>query len=87
MTAKKNIESVTMPAGEYWVGDPCYSVPDARWMEWLEAADYINERRYLLAEIDGQPVLGIGTAYGDGLFPGSDGNEYAVDAGLIGHGN
>ena len=27
--------TVRMPAGTYVVGDPCYSVPDHRWMEWL----------------------------------------------------
>jgi len=75
---------VRMPAGEYFVGDPCYAVPDDRWMEWLEAADYTNGHRFLLAELDGYPVLGVGTAYGDGAYPGTDGNTYPVDAGLIG---
>jgi hypothetical protein len=84
MEAVKNIGSITMPAGEYFVGDPCYSVPGERWMEWLNAADYENEDRYLLAELDGRPVLGIGTAFGDGEFPGSNGERYPVDAGLIG---
>lgn len=84
--ATLNIGSVTMPAGTYYVGDPCYSVPDERWMEYLEAArfDQPEGRRYLLAHLDGHPVLGIGTAYGDGEYPGSDGKYYPVDAGLIG---
>lgn len=80
---KAQIKSVTMPAGKYWVGDPCYAVPDHRWIEWLEAADY-TEQNVLVAELDGRTILGIGTAYGDGTYPGSDGNEYPVDAGLIG---
>lgn len=84
MKATKNTGSVTMPAGIYIVGDPCYAVPSDRWMEWLEAADYMNERRYLLAELDGMPVLGIGTAHGDGRFGDENGNLYPVDAGLIG---
>lgn len=85
MSATLNIGSVTMPAGEYIVGDPCYAVPEARWMEWLVAADYDKPNaRYLLAELDGLPVLGIGTAHGDGCFVGSDNNRYPVDAGLIG---
>ena len=83
--AKANIGSVTMPAGRYWVGDPCYAVPNDRWMEWLEAADYQNEPRYLLAELDGRPVLGISTAYGDGQYWGRSGEgPFPVDAGLIG---
>lgn len=81
---KMIITGVEMPAGKYWVGDPCYFVPDTRWMEWLEAADYLNSPRILVAEIDGYPVAGVGTAYGDGCYPGSDGYSYGVDAGLIG---
>jgi hypothetical protein len=84
MKAAKVVTAVKMPAGTYWVGDPCYAVPDNRWMEWLEAADYMNERRFLLAELDGHAVLGVGTAWGDGVYRGSDGNFYPVDAGLIG---
>lgn len=84
MPATKIITGVKMPAGKYWVGDPCYAVPDHRWMEWLESADYMNERRFLLAELDGMPTLGVGTAHGDGQYLGSDGKRYPVDAGLIG---
>jgi hypothetical protein len=76
--------SVVMPAGEYWVGDPCYSVPNERWIEWLEAADYESERTILLAELDGNSVLGINTAYGDGQYEDEQGRVYPVDAGLIG---
>ena len=86
MTTKAtvNIGSVTMPPGTYYVGDPCYAVPDARWEEWLEAADYRNQQQYLIAEIDGHPVLGINTAFGDGTYFDELGREYPVDAGLIG---
>jgi hypothetical protein len=75
---------ILMPAGEYWVGDPCYAVPNADWMEWLEAADFENEHWVLKAPVNGKEVLAFGTAYGDGCYPGSDGNLYPVDAGLIG---
>lgn len=40
--------------------------------------------RVLLAEVDGHPVLGIGTAFGDGAYEGNDGFRYGVDAGLLG---
>lgn len=84
MKAEKILSGVKMPAGKYWVGDPCYAVPNDRWMEWLEAGDYMSSPRFQLADLDGRPVLGIGTAYGDGAYYGSDGNIYPVDAGLIG---
>ena len=80
-----NIESYTIPAGEYYVGDPCYGVPDARWMEWLEAADYENVDRFLVADLDDRhTVVGVRTAYGDGEYYDQAGRAYPVDAGLIG---
>lgn len=87
MTAKINIGSVTMPAGRYYVGDPCYAFADhGDWMEWLTAAG-IDEQpipKYMVADFKGYPVIGVGTAYGDGCYYGDDGNEYGVDAGMIG---
>lgn len=77
--------AVEMPAGEYIIGDPCYSVPNDRWMEWLNLADYMNANDNILAaELDGQPIVGIHTMYGDGAYYDQAGNEYGVDAGLIG---
>lgn len=78
------MDKYTLPAGTYWVGDPCYAIPDELWMEWLHRADYMNNSDALLAEIGGHLACGISTAYGDGLYPGSDGVEYPVDAGLLG---
>lgn len=80
----RGAESATVPAGTYRIGDPCYSVPQDRWLEWLEAAGNEKGRRCLLAEIDGRPVLGIGTQYGDGEYFDQHGRAYGVDAGLIG---
>lgn len=83
--AALNIGSVTMPAGEYYVGDPCYAVKADDWLPWLKDADFETPGIvYLLAEIEGKAVLGITTAYGDGEYNGTDGNSYTVDAGLIG---
>ena len=83
-TAKLNVTSATLPAGDYWVGDPCYAIEyQADWMDWLEAAKYETEN-VLLADHQGKAAVGIGTAYGDGVYRGSDGNDYPVDAGLIG---
>lgn len=76
---------VTIPAGRYVIGDPCYSVPDERWMEWLEAADYTEVGRGVLyAEIDGHHIVGVITAHGDGQYYSSEGHSLGVDAGVIG---
>lgn len=77
---------VTLPPGRYVVGDPCYSIADDAWMEWLEAADYTNKHRdhILAAPVRGRMAVGIHTAWGDGIYYGSDGSQFPVDAGLIG---
>lgn len=85
--------TVRMPAGTYIVGDPCYNVPDDQWSSWLAAADpevfgpgssSHDCKRVLIAEVNGHPVLGIGTAHGDGQYLDTNSNRYPVDAGLIG---
>jgi len=78
------MREIRMPAGRYYLGDPCYSVPKDRWMEWLEAADYENNREVLIAELDGHKILGLNTHHGDGVYEDQDGNIYGVDSGLIG---
>lgn len=85
---------LVMPAGEYLVGDPCYGVPGERWSEWLTASDPdvfgdnpvldAQLQRVLIAPLDGHPVLGIGTAHGDGQYEDQHGAVYPVDSGLIG---
>lgn len=71
--------SVTMPAGAYWLGDPCYAVEEQdRWVRWLNdsyanAGLDGNDRDALLA-LMGAPTsggtprwaLGFATHSGDG---------------------
>lgn len=78
------VTAVKMPAGLYWVGDPCYAIPQDRWMEWLEDADFEDNRRLLVGKIDGITAVGVGTAYGDGTYRDEEGHSYGVDAGLLG---
>ena len=79
-------DEIIVPAGEYWLGDPCYSVRESDWMPWLEAADFRDEEFVLWAQIPGTEhwVLGLTTQWGDGCYGDEQGNEYGVDAGLIG---
>ena len=44
---------VVVPAGEYWLGDPCYTVPDRLWMGWLEAVSPVYPTAYF-------PLTGAG---------------------------
>lgn len=69
----------TLPPGKYYIGDPCY-VFEVSWDAVLSETDYFTNERQT---IKGVPVFGGPTAYGDGVYLGSDGFDYSVDAGLL----
>ena len=74
-----------MPAGQYYVGDLCYVMDDEEWDQFCKIT--INGNKCLEGEFqmpDGRMFATYGTAWGDGLYFDQHGNEYAVDAGLIG---
>jgi len=77
---------VTLPAGEYFIGDPCYAIPYDSfrdyWNDALFASDYFNKEG--IYYLNGEPFVGYSTYYGDGVYTGTDGYDYGVDAGLIG---
>ena len=80
---------VTMPAGMYFLGDPCYAIDeDGVWDEWLaeaEEAGTPEANDVMVADVDGVPMLGFHTAYGDGGYLSSDGEHlFGVDSGMIG---
>lgn len=73
---------VIIPAGKYYLGDPCYSVPDSEWMDLGATCDWFENPVGTLR--DGTKIYAMSTAWGDGEFRGSDGFYYGVDAGIIG---
>jgi hypothetical protein len=83
----KKVE-VIVPAGQYVIGDPCYAVPDEFWDDLLDSCNYFQTPIGYVKPDDLRLtkvfVLGFGTKWGDGCYAGSDGNEYPVDAGLLG---
>lgn len=80
---KAVIDTVIVPAGRYWLADPCYSISnDEVWMELLQSCNFFMDSP--IGTTKGYEVLAFGTAYGDGVYPDNRGREYAVDAGLIG---
>lgn len=78
-----------LPAGTYFIGDPCYSAgqDDQAWQEWVRVAEE-DSRGFTDpmagASFNGFPVLGVNTMYGDGGYPASNGFTYSVDAGMVG---
>ena len=73
-----------MQAGKYYVGDLCYVLHD-RWDEFCGLT--CNGHNVLDGEFnlkDGTRFATFTTQYGDGTYKDELGNEYGVDAGLIG---
>lgn len=81
MRVNSTMVSVTVPAGVYVIGDPCYSLASVQWDTVLDTSYHFSQP---IGYVDGNAVLGFETADGDGTYVGSDGFEYSVDAGLIG---
>jgi hypothetical protein len=81
----RNIEKITLPAGRYFVGDPCYTAgkDDQAWQNWCSTADFGSDD-VMAATFNGLPVIGLHTEHGDGVYYDATGREYGVDAGLIG---
>jgi hypothetical protein len=83
-----NKECYTLPAGKYFIGDPCYVFPNDgpmsdKWQELLEAGDYFETCEISID--DGKIKVWAGmTVFGDGTYLGSNGKSFPVDSGLIG---
>lgn len=76
---------VEVPAGKYILGDPCYVVPEDKWMELLESCNYFeNPIGNFFQDNDYHHIVAFSTRWGDGCYRGTDGKSYPVDAGLIG---
>lgn len=71
-----------LPAGEYYIGDLCYGMADEVYdVVWGNTFGYTSG---LYETPSRSHIFAMGSTHGDGGFPGSDGNEYSVDAGIIG---
>lgn len=65
----------------FYVGDICYALYDEDYSGiWGDKYHYEDGE----IDINGYTVCVHGTMWGDGGYPGSDGNTYGVDAGVIG---
>lgn len=74
-----------MQAGKYYVGDLCYIMTEAEWDEFLDLTcegPRINDGEFQFK--DGRRFASYSTMYGDGSYSDQHGNDYGVDAGLIG---
>lgn len=76
--------SVLMPPGEYYITDPCYCFNHDTWTELGDSIRWWEDEEKPVVEFRGRPLLSFSTAHGDGCFTDNDGQEYGVDAGMIG---
>jgi len=78
-------KSYIIPAGKYWLGDPCYVIQSKDWLHFCNEYSFNDtENNAYLTLPDNTPVLAFSTYHGDGHYIDQHGNEYPVDAGLIG---
>lgn len=73
---------ITLPAGTYYIGDPCYVFNREQWDTLGEQTGWFEETP--VAAIYEYRMVAFGTAYGDGTYQDNFGHEYPVDSGLIG---
>lgn len=75
--------SITMPSGQYYIGDLCYVLND----RWSQVCDQtiegrsVKEGKFTLP--DGTEFVLFSTAYGDGTYH-ANGTDIGVDSGSIG---
>ena len=75
-----NNDIVTIPAGRYFLGDPCYCFGKS-WGEVLNETNFFQNETHEFRDF---PIVAFGTAHGDGEYFDQKGNRFPVDAGLIG---
>ena len=75
---------VSVPKGEYVLGDPCYTLGDdqSEWEALLDSCGYFFSQP--IGNIRNESIYAFHTSKGDGFYRGSDGVTYAVDSGMIG---
>ena len=69
-----------LPGGTYFIGDPCYMFNES----WHKILDDTNSLEDGVHEIFGHKIFTGNTCYGDWVYQDNFGNEYEVDAGLLG---
>lgn len=76
----------TLPAGSYYVGDPCYLIPDKHYEAWIALAEHAGDshRDVRAADVAGHPVAAC-EGFGEGSgYVDTDGRDYPDDSGLVG---
>jgi hypothetical protein len=78
---------VQLPAGTYYIGDPCYVIAEDKWSDFCDAS-FVggaapHHASQAVTEFCGYPMYANSTDSGDGCYLGSDGRLYGVDGGML----
>lgn len=73
-----------LPKGDYWVGDPCLSLPRQDWKNLFLNSEQFPINNMFGATYKGKLVVAIGAERGDGRYVDNEGYTYTVDSGFIG---
>jgi hypothetical protein len=80
-------DRLTLPAGKYFLGDPCYVLDGNDRSEWQNVCNQLWNGTGETGDItllSGRKAVMFRTLYGDGGYLDQFGKVYSVDAGLIG---
>ena len=78
---KNGVTFYILPAGRYYLGDPCYGFSPEDWDALCDQTDCF--RSGPVVSYKGQEMVVFPTACGDGEYPDNPGNVYGVDSGLL----
>ena len=77
---KNTMSTEKLPAGTYWIGDPCYVITP--WTQWLED-EYFDNVGELFFNYNDLTICAMDTEGGDGNYPTNGYGHVGVDAGMI----
>ena len=82
---KELYNEIKVEAGTYYIGDLCYVIKDdSMWDKVCDAMFPNDAAKDGLIVVGGYQMISFSTMYGDGTYTDNHGNEYPVDAGMIG---
>jgi hypothetical protein len=76
--------ALTLPAGLYFVGDPCYAFAGGGWDAVCGTLASMGWPQCCTCTVNGRAVAVLMTTHGDGTYEDGDGNKYTVDSGSLG---
>lgn len=82
---KELYDEIKVKAGTYYIGDLCYVInDDSMWRKMGDAMFPGGIVKDGLIDVEGYQMISFSTMYGDGTYTDNHGNEYPVDACMIG---